>query len=154
MKILLADDEVPKLENIAEVLSGAVPNAELSTARSVKSAIRLLRESKPDLLVLDMSLPTFDVAPGEPGGRGQGAGGVEVLRYMRFYKLVVPVIVVTQYSVVEERGVYESLSDMDDRLRAEHGQTFHGIIHYGSAGSGWERLLAERAVEIVGGGHS
>jgi CheY-like chemotaxis protein len=150
LKILIADDEAPKLGNISDVISRVCPGVTLTTAKSVKSAIRSLRESRPDLLILDMSLPTFDVAPGEPGGRGQNAGGVEVLRYVRFYKLDLPVIVVTQYGAVEGHGVYESLPAMGKKLLAEHGEAFRGIIHYGSASSGWDEKLVAALSDFSG----
>lgn len=72
MKILVADDEEPKLASIVDWLSIFCSSSEIVTARSVRSAIDVILDAKPELVLLDMSLPTFDVSPGETGGGLKG----------------------------------------------------------------------------------
>lgn len=68
MRILLIEDEVPKQEHILAALKEIRPSASVNVARSVRSAIEAIVAEPPDLLLLDMSLPTFDVGPKESGG--------------------------------------------------------------------------------------
>jgi len=149
MRMLIVEDEEPKRKGILSVLGSEFPDSQRSEARSVHSAIHKLKTEPPDLVLLDMSLPTFDVGPGEPGGRPQGFGGIEVLRYMDRFKLVVPVIVVTAYEAFPKDGRQIELSDLRDQLSQSHPKTFRGLVFYNSFYSGWrDELLA--AVKEIG----
>lgn len=142
MFILVADDEGPKLESIADAVAAAFPYAEIGRARSVRTALDVLRSCAADIVVLDMSLPTFDVAPGEQGGRPQNYGGIELLRYMDFYKIACPVFIVTQYEAFPDKGGRVDLSELGERLKREHQRTFREIIYYGgSTDESWRRSL-------------
>ena len=144
MHILVADDEGPKLENIVDVVRSVFPESIIATARSVRAALDdHLRIQDIDLVVLDMSLPTFDVAPGEQGGRPQNYGGIELLRYMEFYDIVCPVFIVTQYESFPDKGGHVDLSCLESRLKDEHPDVLREMIYYGGAtDDGWRRRLA------------
>lgn len=150
MYLLIADDEGPKLENIVDVVKVVFPDADLGTARSVRAALKELRSRRADLVVLDMSLPTFDVAPGEQGGRPQNYGGIELLRYMEFYEVCCPVYIVTQYEAFPDKDGHVDLSSLAQRLRFEHPNMFREIIYYGgSTDEGWRKKLTS-ALETAG----
>src|SRR5664279_1242884 len=104
MNILLVEDEAPKQQHISSAIFDVQPEAEVRIARSVRSAIDEMRKRQPDLMLLDMSLPTFDVGPTESGGRPQNFGGSEILRYMDLYELHVPTVVVTAYEAFSKAG--------------------------------------------------
>lgn len=149
MYILVADDEGPKLDNIVGYVRDLFPWASIGTSRSVRSTLEALRSARVDLLFLDMSLPTFDVAPGELGGRPQNYGGIEVLRYMDFYAIECPVIVITQYEAFAENGSHVSLPRIGERLASEHPKSFVDIIHYGgSSDPRWRKRLAEVTAQL------
>ncbi len=144
MQILLVEDEDPKRDHIKAFLESRLPLANIETARSVRSAIFRLKSSAPALLLLDMSLPTFDVAADEPGGRPQGFGGMEVLRYMDRYRLSVPTIVITAYEAFfsqERKGI--DLRSLSDELKEKHPRTYCGLIYYNSIFGGWQEHLSE-----------
>jgi CheY-like chemotaxis protein len=151
MKILVADDESRKIENISEFIAEKFPNFSLLTSRSVKSTISSIVEGAFDLIILDMSLPTFDIAPGEPGGRAQGSGGIEVLRNMDFHEIETPVIVVTQYETVPERGMLVPLKAIEERLYKEHPGTFRGCVFFGALNDTWRPILLEKVESILKG---
>jgi len=150
-RILIADDENPKLDSITEFVASALPEVFVTTSRSVRSTLDQLQANTFDLLVLDMSLPTFDVAPGEKGGRAQNLGGEEVLRYMEFYGCECPVIIVTQFDHFFENGGHVGLDHVAARLRVEHPGTFRRVIHYaGSTSSGWRQEVLQELQKIKG----
>jgi len=151
-RVLIADDESPKLDSISEFVRSTLHDAAVSTSRSVRSTLTQLRGEKFDLLILDMSLPTFDVAPGEKGGRAQNLGGEEVLRYMEFYGCECPVIIITQFDHFYENGKHVSLDHVAARLRIEHPGMFRRVIHYGgSTSAGWRSDLASDIKAMSGG---
>jgi CheY-like chemotaxis protein len=150
-KILIADDESPKLESIAEFVTQAAPKAAIHTSRSVRSTLEDLQKNSFDLLILDMSLPTFDVAPGEKGGRAQNLGGEEVLRYMEFYGRECPVVIVTQFDHFFENGKHVGLSHVASRLKIEHPSIFRRVIHYGgSTTASWRAEMLEEIKSMQG----
>jgi CheY-like chemotaxis protein len=141
LRLLLVEDDDPKRRNILNALSRILPRATIVEARSVNSALRRLREEIVDLALLDMSLPSFDVGPGEPGGRPQGFGGIEVLRSMDRIGLVVPVIVITAYEAFPSGGRQIDLKGLTLELANAHPQTFRGVVFYNSVFSSWSDEL-------------
>ena len=141
MKILLIEDEAPKRDNIRSLLDQMGLLDAVSEARSVGSAIRALRVNGFNLIILDMSLPTFDIGMGETGGRPQGFGGVEVLRYMERFKLATPVIVVTAYPAFSEGNQEIDLKSLTNKLRDQHPIIFKEIVFYNSMFSEWREEL-------------
>lgn len=107
----------------------------------MKSAIARLGEAKFDLLLLDMSLPTFDIAAGEGGGRPQGSGGMEILREFERIEVLPRVIVVTQYADFSIDGNWYLLSELENELQLEHGEFFIGLVEFDNTKSDWKRAL-------------
>lgn len=141
--ILVSEDEPPKREKILAFLKSHRPDAEVAVTASVRETVDYLEERSPDLLLLDMSLPTFSVAGGERGGRPQGAGGIEIMRYMELLDVSCPVIVVTAYPAITIEGHELSLSQLDEKLRADHGDLYRRLVYFNSVYGAWSSELAE-----------
>jgi CheY-like chemotaxis protein len=149
MKILLVEDEEPKRKNTLIALRRAVPDPEVVEAKSVTSALRELRKQTFDLILLDMSLPTFDVGPGEGGGRPQGFGGIELLRSMDRYKLSVPTVVITAYEQFTSGGTQISLDTLTQTLANSHPAIFKGLVFYNSVVASWAEDLKRKISEAM-----
>jgi CheY-like chemotaxis protein len=141
MRILLIEDEDPKRNNISEFVSNAYQPHQLEFARSVRTAIFSIEEEIFDIVLLDMSLPTFDVDSTEPGGRPQPFGGIEVMRHMELYGLTIPTIVITAYEAFVKSGRKVDLEALAEELRAEHTNVFHGLVYYNSVTGAWKEQL-------------
>ncbi len=139
--ILLAEDEAHKSKNVRDFFSSHYPQASIAEAASVRSAIARLGRESFDLILLDMSLPTFDVAAGEGGGRPQGAGGMEILNEFERLSYSPLVIVVTQYADFSIDGKWYLLSELECELREEHGDVFLGLVEFDNANLDWKRAL-------------
>jgi two-component system, OmpR family, response regulator len=87
VRVLVVDDET----SLSELLSMAFryEGWEVRTAGNGVDAVRLAREFRPDVVVLDMMLPDFD--------------GLEVLRRLRANEPQVPVLFLTARDSVEDR---------------------------------------------------
>ena len=147
-RILVSEDEPPKREKILAFLASRSPDATVVTTASVRETIDWLEEDAPDLMLLDMSLPTFSVATGERGGRPQGSGGVEILRYMELMDVSCPVIVVTAYPAITLEGRELSLQQLDETLTADHGGLYRGLVYFNSVYGNWARELGDALQEI------
>ena len=140
--ILLVEDETQKRMHIERFLRGLSPSVIISVAQSVNSALDALEEKLPDLLLLDMSLPTFDVGELESGGRPQGFGGTEILRHMTLAEINCPTIVITGYEAfLREVGKRVDLSQMRAELEKEFPQCLRGVLHYNSTYDEWKTEL-------------
>ena len=87
LRVLVVDDE----PNLAELLTSALryEGWDVSTALDGQSAVRLARETQPDVIVLDIMLGDID--------------GIEVLRRIRQQQDGVPVLFLTARDSVEDR---------------------------------------------------
>lgn len=156
MRLLLVEDEGPKGEKIAACLLERFPSIEIHNARSVRSALRRLDQHSYDLVVLDMSLPTFDITEDEYGGRPQGFGGVEVMRDMNSYEICTPVIVVTAYEYFSSdsdessgHGKESTLIELKENLIEEFPDIFKELIRYDTLSDEWRAQLID-TIETIG----
>lgn len=141
MNILIVEDEDPKRRHLEQFLRENVRNLRLEIARSVNSGIEALDCRLPDLLLLDMSLPTFDVGETEGGGRPQGFGGVEVVRYMKLSNIKCSLIVITGYEAFPKGAGQVKLATLEKELRDEFPGMIDGVLHFNSSFDDWKTDL-------------
>ena len=153
-QILLVEDEAPKRHHIENLLKDLTPDARILIARSVNSALDALDKGAIELLILDMSLPTFDVGERERGGRPQGFGGTEVLRNMIMSGIGCPTVVITGYEgFVREGGTTVDLTQLRTELTEEFPSVLRAVLHYNSTFDEWKTVLRATLVEagLTGG---
>jgi CheY-like chemotaxis protein len=150
-RILLVEDEAPKRENIRSLLQQMDLLDGVQEAHSVGSAVRALRSGQYDLVLLDMSLPTFDIEADASGGRPQGFGGVEVLRYMDRFRIKTPSIVVTAFEAFGEGGKELDLQALEETVRRDHPGTFRDLVFYNSMFSTWRDDLRQKIEKALAG---
>ena len=142
LHLLLVEDEAPKRGHIERLVRDVLSNARISTARSVNSALDILENDNVDFLLLDMSLPTFDIGDRESGGRPQGFGGIEVLRYMTMAEITCPTLIITGYEGFKrESGTTVDLVQLRSELDEEFSHLLKGVLHYNSTYDEWKHTL-------------
>ena len=147
LKILVVEDEAPKREHICSFLQARWPIVDIQTAKSVRAGIQAILQGDIDLLILDMSLPTFEVSANESGGRPQNFGGAEIMRYMDLYDIEIPVIVVTAYEAFSKAGLAIDHESLNEQLSRDHPRFYKGLIYYNSLFAEWKKDL-ENLVSI------
>lgn len=140
-KVLIIEDEFDKREKIKyevnTIFSGSVDVIESESLRGGLKDILTIKEI--DLILLDMSMPGFDVSD-EPGGEEpESFAGLEIMSQMKLRHVAVPVIVVTQYKSFEKGSV--SLEELISRMEIEFSDFFIGTIYYNSSLEGWKKQL-------------
>jgi CheY-like chemotaxis protein len=142
LDVLLIEDEDPKQRHILAFLQENDPPVTVRLARSVNAALDALEVAIPDLMLLDMSLPTFDVSEGERGGRPQGFGGLEIVRTMSMSGWRCSTLIVTGYEAFpSDSGEQVQLAVLESELAAVLGQQFLGVLHFNSALDEWKTEL-------------
>lgn len=150
---LLVEDEGPKLAHIRRFMRESFSKVSVSDARSVSTALDAIEEESFSFLLLDMSLPTFDVGQGEHGGRPQGFGGIEILRHIAMADLALPTIVLTGYEAFpDEAGTLIDLDTLRQRMKEEFPETVVAVVHFNSSLDDWKvslRPVIERVIRSI-----
>ena len=143
MKILLVEDDQNKREKLSHFVRETSPSAELTSALSYRGAVEKLRTEPWDFLILDMTLPTFDVSEHEDGFQTEAFGGWNVLREMKRKGVSVPTVVVTGFETLGEGNEKLNLAQLRERLSAEYPGTYVSTVFYSPGESAWMPALAE-----------
>jgi CheY-like chemotaxis protein len=138
---LIVEDSEAKLESIKALISREFLNAQIRIALSVSTAIDSLKADIPDVVVADMSLPTYDIDRRERGGTPRPFGGIEVFEYLDRFEILTPVVVVTSYPAFPDGENTLNLKQLTSRLRNEFPSNFLGTVYFDSAYSTWEQQL-------------
>lgn len=93
IRIVLADDHQILLDGLKRLIDAKGDMHVVATATDASSAIAAAHEHRPDVLVLDISMP--------------GGGGLEVARRIREMELPTKIVVLTMYA--EDRYVMEAV---------------------------------------------
>lgn len=148
------EDDLPKRIQIAEWVNEFLPDVVLTIEYSVNAAMRAIKNNLFDLIILDMSLPTYTPMGNESGGRPQGFGGQEVLRLLDRRKLSPVVVVVTQFQTFGTGSELVTLEMLAESLNTVHPQTFRGIVFYEGANGSWKNVLHEKIFSAIQLGES
>ncbi|HDX8940823.1 MULTISPECIES: response regulator [Klebsiella] len=142
--ILLAEDETPKQKHIEKFVKSYNPNFNIIITRSVNSTLDAIEDNNIDLLLLDMSLPTYEIGDRENGGRPQAFGGINILRSIKLEDIIIPTIVITGYEGFKrnendiEKCVHVDLTQLRDELNNDFPETFLELLHFSSLDKKWE----------------
>jgi len=140
-KILLVEDSPHKRGRIIEYLTSLKVDIQLSEAMSFTSGCRALEDEGPfDLILLDLSLPTFDKTDNEPAGRFRPFGGAEIARKLVRRNSHSKILFITQYESFQDSGRSYSFDDIHSKLMNECGNSFAGMLRYSSKTS-WKDAL-------------
>jgi DNA-binding NarL/FixJ family response regulator len=142
LTVLIVEDSESKMSSIQTVLAREIPMVIIRKALSVRSAIDDILVSLPDLIIADMSLPTYDIEIRERGGTPRPFGGIEVFETLDRFEIKVPVLVVTSYPTITEGNQTVGLGELSKRLQTDFPQCFIGTVYFDSAYTNWERELA------------
>lgn len=148
-EILIVEDSDSKLISILGVVQRVLPNAMVRTAFSVSSGIESIQGSVPDMLIVDMSLPTYDIDSREPGGSPRTFGGIEIFDILERDEILVPVLVVTSYPVLTDGGKTLGLAELTTQLRSDYPTVFLGTVYFDSSFSAWEREIESHLEKVA-----
>lgn len=141
MTVLIIEDDELKTDRIRAFLAWEAPHLQLEIARSYKSGLRAIVSGPHDLLILDMTLPTFDIQPGTDGGRPLGLGGRDLLRQMKRRSVTCPTVVVTGFDAFGLGKDVVTLAQLDAELQAEFGEFYLGCVYFNATTDDWRDQL-------------
>ena len=146
MKILFIEDDEDKFKRVVDFINSDVPGAAVVCARSFNSGLRALiaEGTSFDLLLLDMTMPTYDATPEEPGGGAvEHFAGRDLLAQMQLRQIHVPTVVVTMLDSFGEGAKKVSLHALIRELQGSYGSYFLGHVYYDATKEGWRKSLKD-----------
>ncbi|MCA3262672.1 MAG: response regulator [Telmatospirillum sp.] len=152
MDALLIEDDEPKSERITEFLTNLSSDLKISHMRSYQSGLRSLLAHTPNLILLDMNLPNYDITAEETGGKIMQFAGREFLRQMMRRNIKAPVIVVTAFEFFGEGIDSLTLEELDRELTDKYSGNYLGYVYYHTILDDWKiklpALIKERYPDL------
>lgn len=139
--ILIVEDDVHKRDQLVAFLSKGEDSPSIEQAGSLIGGIRALRATKPDYVILDMTLPNYEPESDGHVGSVLAFGGVEFLRQVRRYRIETKVIVVTQFETFGDDDNAKDRKELDAELREQFSNVYKGMVYYHASLSDWSDEL-------------
>ncbi|MBI5270046.1 MAG: response regulator [Burkholderiales bacterium] len=142
-RLLLIEDSPHKRAKVVEHIKALYPQIHIREAGSFASGCRAVDACEYDVLLIDMSLPTYDKSPAAAAGKFRPFGGREIARKIVRRGLRTPLIFITQFESFSDRGNSFSFDTLMEKLREECGAAFVGMLFYDSSKTSWKDELGE-----------
>lgn len=146
MTIILVEDDDYKANQIKEFLNRFDYNVIIK--RSFKTGMEAIVNTKCDIVLLDMTIPSFEISAAHPSSRNRKYGGRDILNEMSRKEIQLPAVVITQYKVFDDGE--KSLNDLDKELMECYSEIYRGIIYYNASILDWQDKLENIINKIRG----
>ena len=143
IKLLIVEDNNHKRERVIAFLKDKIPDCLIVEAHSFTAGCQRVAEESFSIVLMDMSLPTYDKSPTESGGRFRTFGGREISRKIVRRNIDTKIIFITQYESFSDRGRSQSLESLNEELREECGDSYLGLVHNDSSKSLWKDKILQ-----------
>ena len=149
MKILLIEDDMNKLKQLVDFIKDSLIETQITERHSYRGGLgEIDNNTDYNLIILDMSLPTYDKTPTESGGRPRKFAGRELLRQMKRRELQIPVIIVTQFDKFGEDKDAIVLPQLINELWIDYSDIFYSLVYYNTAYKNWKDELGALLLQI------
>jgi len=137
MKILLVEDNILKREKVINFINDSFENIEITSAGSYNTGLALALKNRFDLIILDMSLPTFEKTESNRGGRFRVFGGREIAQRLKRANKLTNFVILTGYKDFIDDVEKVTIEQVSDSLFGM-SDFFLGVILYESSSSKWK----------------
>lgn len=141
MNIAIIEDNIHKRNKITSFLESNFENIYYLEASSYSSGINLIENNSFDFLILDMTMPTYDITKIDSGGRFRTEGGKEILKRLKRKNKLLPFIILTQYSTFSETTGVKNLETMKNEIENLFPDYFKALIFYDTTSISWKEEL-------------
>lgn len=135
-KILIIEDNKNKLKKVKAFTLKMFPDAFVHDAVSYTGGIRRIYGEDWDLILLDMTLPVYDITPHDNGGDRRPTAGREIMKRMQNKGKNIPTIIITQFDTFGESGL--TISSLNDEFSNELSEIWKGTVNYVDASNKWQ----------------
>lgn len=139
-RILIVEDNHLKLEKLKDFLKEEFIGVELQERTSYNSASKeiALNHDKFDLILLDMSMQTYDISIEESGGEPEPLAGKNILKQIYLREIPTKVLVVTMY---ENYVDGTKITQLNNELKHDYPDNYCGFIFFSHNNLEWATEL-------------
>lgn len=149
MKILIIEDNYSKLKQIRLFVKQSYPDVSIHDAVSYTAGLRRIYAEKWDILLLDMSLPVYDMSQQETGGDKKSIAGKEIMKRMINKNIFIPTIVITQFDTFGENEI--SIKTLNVEFEESLNKVWCGTINYDDSSNKWKIDLKKQLDKVLKG---
>ena len=151
MNMIIIEDDDNKIYQLESYIHKSLPETRVVIAKSFQSGLREIITRDYDLILLDMTMPTFDIDVNinEDGGRTHPLAGRELIHQMDRRDINIPVIIVTQFSSFGIGKDELTLRELDLQLQEEHEKYYKGYVFYSTTHEGWKKSLLKLIKKVI-----
>ena len=137
MKILLVEDDEHKMNDVVSYLKFCKPGIVIDIARSVESGVQSAVDYQYDLILLDMTIPNFDITENSDGGKSYKNGGEIVVKELLDEEVDFKCAIITQYETFNN----ETIEQISQRISNLCGKNYFGYVKYSTNKDSWKESL-------------
>lgn len=141
MRVLVVEDDENKLEKLSQWLVDNYAHSTIFKAKSYSSGLNAVLKKSPDIVLLDMQMPTFDRTNKEEGGRLRYFAGRDIMRRIQKRDNPPRVIVVTQFVSFGHGEEQLSLEKLEQELVGEFPDFCLGTVFFKGSETKWQAEL-------------
>lgn len=149
MKILIVEDDLFKLQALQCFIEKHFINSKIDVAKSYQAGCDAAFRQKYDLLILDMTIPNFNVMNNESGGNTLKNGGELIMRELLDENEDFNAVIISQY----ETFGGETIEQIDERLKSLCSSKYHGWITYSTNNNDWQEKLLKTIKNVINTNH-
>lgn len=146
-RILIVEDNQGKLQKIRSFLQDQYPDYEVFDQQSYNSAKKeiILNYKSYDLILLDMSMQTYNISDNETGGEPEPLAGKKILNEMYLNDINIKVLVITMF----ESFVGIKTAELDYSLTEEFGDIYCGYVFFSHSNNDWQSNLKQKLKNLL-----
>lgn len=142
INILIIEDDNNKSNQIIGSIFDVYSNrVKITEAHSYQKGMKKIRTEIYDCLLLDMTLPSYDIDANHSGGETKKFGGIEILTEMQFRNIFLKTIIITQFDTFGDGENLMTIKELGKKLRKNFPDNFVEIIYYNSSLTTWRDQL-------------
>lgn len=141
-RILIVEDNQGKLLKLRNFLQEQYPDYEVRDQQSYNSAKKeiILHSEDYNLILLDMSMQTYDISDNETGGEPEPLAGRKILNEMYLNDINVKVLVITMF----ESFVGIKTAELHRDLSEEFSDIYCGYVFFSHSNNDWQPILKQK----------
>ena len=145
MKILIVEDDLFKSSALEGFIRTHFENIIIDTVRSYQSGCNAALYGTYELLILDMSIPNFDIDNNEDGGYTLKNGGELIMRELVDEEKNFNAVIISQY----ETFGGETIEQINNRLHNLCLNKYKGWITYSTSNNDWQEKLLNIIQNVI-----
>jgi Response regulator of citrate/malate metabolism len=140
MKLLFIEDHPLKQAQINKFITENFVDFHVETKNSYISGLKeLIRNHEEyDALLLDISMPNYDISSEDSGGDWMPLAGKKILKEMYLRDIPTKAIVITMHGSFDDGT---KITDLDSELQSEFSDNYIGYVYYSQIHEDWKEKL-------------